>query len=309
MDKMEDCKPEAHWKVMGELSELTFAVRVKLSHNHTHNYIINNPLSPLPPPFQLNIRPLSSTSNPVSIQLPPSSSISSLRTLIESKTSVPSTDQRLIYRGKMLDDTGKNKSPVRIKDVGGLEVRGGKERSDEPTTRFLASLACQPGIFAPKICPILFSTHSKPLPACSLQDGCTIHLVPKTRPKSNSDPSAVLQSVSLPSSPARDSPVSAAAAPATPPSTSTAESFVSRAEALLSTIRDRRNRNLQSQRPLLASSSSGTEEDNDEEEGNRNFEPLRQVTPSEERSDELATPYLVTKIVRARTSVQDAPPL
>ena len=33
------------------------------------------------------------------------------------------------------------------------------------------------------------------------------------------------------------------------------------------------------------------------------------VRPSEERSDELTAPFLVTKTARARTSVQDAPPL
>jgi len=44
------------------------------------------------------------------------------------------------------------------------EVRGGEERSDEPTTQFLAPLACQPGISVPKLRPILLPTHSKPLP-------------------------------------------------------------------------------------------------------------------------------------------------
>jgi hypothetical protein len=100
---------------------------------------------------------------PVSISLPPSSNISNLRSLIEEKMEIKSEDQRLIYRGKMLDDT-KNKSPVRIKDVGGLS------------------------------------------------DGCTIHLVPRSRPKSSSDPLAVGQSVSLPSSPNRGGPEAAEAA-------------------------------------------------------------------------------------------------
>eukprot|EP00520_Triparma_pacifica_P010891 CAMPEP_0118652874 /NCGR_PEP_ID=MMETSP0785-20121206/11545_1 /TAXON_ID=91992 /ORGANISM="Bolidomonas pacifica, Strain CCMP 1866" /LENGTH=209 /DNA_ID=CAMNT_0006545409 /DNA_START=197 /DNA_END=822 /DNA_ORIENTATION=- len=181
--------------------------------------------------WKLNIRPLSSTSHPLSISLPPSSNISNLRTLIESKTSIPSSEQRLIYRGKMLSDY--TPSP--------------RSSTSHPT-------------------PVLLRT----IPG--LTDGCTIHLVPRTRPKSTSDPEKREQgglggSVSLPNSPNRDGSISNEDSPrsgfsglASPAvasreslSTSTSpnarigdvspssDSFVTRAEALLSTIRNRRN--------------------------------------------------------------------
>jgi len=51
----------------------------------------------------------------------------------------------------------------------GSKVRSNEERSDEPTTQFLAPLACQPGISIPKLCPTPLSTHSKLLPARSSQ--------------------------------------------------------------------------------------------------------------------------------------------
>ena len=60
----------------------------------------------------------------------------------------------------------------------------------------------------------------------------------------------------------------------------TRHSFVSRAEALLSTIRNRRQRNFQEQRLLSSSSSASASAsasgENDEDGGSRNFEPLRQ---------------------------------
>jgi len=45
----------------------------------------------------------------------------------------------------------------------GEEVRGGEEQSNKLPSQFLAPLACLSDISVPKLCPILLSTHSKPL--------------------------------------------------------------------------------------------------------------------------------------------------